>query len=235
MTLANKITISRFFIIPIMVIFGILGMAGMPLDQNVFLNITVGQLIFVILFIIGSLTDFLDGYYARKRNEVTTFGKFLDPILDKLLVLAAFIFVPLFPFWKGDQIMEITIAVSIIIILLREFFITGFRLVAMSKNLVIAANKLGKIKTAFTMLNLIYLLLNGFGIRDFIAKKASWFKTDWIGFLLLMITVILTVASGIEYLYKNRHILKKSVRANKEEQSNESKNPQEENIELEEK
>ena len=212
MTLANKITISRFFIIPIMVLFGILGIYDFPLGMPIYKikgnSISVGHFIFIILFIIGSFSDFLDGYFARKKNEVTTFGKFLDPILDKLLVVSAFLILLTYKEFKENiSRLYIQIIVAVIIILLREFLITGFRLVFMEEGCVVAAGWLGKIKTAFTMVSIIVLAFKEFSI-SFLLGGGDFY----LSIILLWIAVILTIVSGFEYVIKNRKILKESLK-----------------------
>src|SRR5699024_5997483 len=137
MNLPNKITISRIFLIPIFIL-----LLSIPLDLGTW-NIGGNDLLFVeliaaVIFLIAALTDWLDGYYARKYNLITNMGKFLDPLADKLLVSAAFILLvelQLAPAWV------------IIIIISREFAITGFRLVASGEGIVLAASNMGKLKT----------------------------------------------------------------------------------------
>ena len=184
MNLANKLTISRFLIIPIMLV---LTLDIHPyLSEEIFLNLTRSQFMFSILFVIASFTDFLDGYIARKTNTITTFGKFLDPIADKALVVTAMIYLislGLFEVW----------VVSLIV--LREFLVSGLRLVAVEKQKVIAAGKLGKQKTLWTMLAIVYYLLNLQTLNLLIGQ------------VLIGLMLILTVISGIEYIYKNKDVL----------------------------
>lgn len=198
MTISNKITLLRILLIPLMII--ILFIPG--LEKETFLKITISQLIFTILFIIASFTDFLDGYLARKRNEITTFGKFLDPIADKLLVLTGFIFLVKMPYWSINNTNLVLISVGVIIILLREFMVTGVRLLASEKGKVIAASKLGKAKTISTMISNIWFLFNGFNLKELM--KTNF---DYISFSIFLICILLTIISGIDYLYKNRKIV----------------------------
>src|SRR5690606_41580574 len=112
--------------------------------STAFINMSVGQIIFALIFVIASFTDFLDGYIARKYNQITTFGKFLDPIADKVLVFAALYYLMV--------LMPDRVAIwSVVIIMIREFAVTGVRLLAVERGHVIAASKLGKYKTATTM------------------------------------------------------------------------------------
>jgi len=143
------------------------------------------------IFIIASLTDFLDGYIARSRNLVTTFGKFIDPLADKLIVMAALIILNALgyvPYW-------ITV-----VILSREFIVTGIRLVAVGEGKVIAASNLGKYKTASTMVALTLILM--FPYCETFADIGLW---------VLYVGVILTVVSGIDYFVKNKTIIMESI------------------------
>ena len=212
MTIANKITLSRIALIPVALI--LLSVPSLRTEIRGFFQITIAQLVFSILFIIASVTDFLDGYLARKRNEVTTFGKFLDPIADKILVFTALIFLPVFPFWQAQFSVKISglhlflmlYLVSVLLILAREFLVTAARLVAVAENKVVAAAWLGKVKTAFTLVALIWLLFNGFGLDKMLF---SYFPI--ISFALILISVILTIWSGLQYIWQLRVEIFKSV------------------------
>ena len=140
----------------------------------------------VAVFIIASLTDLLDGKIARKYNLITDFGKFMDPLADKLLVRAAMICLVemgRLPAWM------------VIVIISREFIISGFRLVASDNGVVIAASYWGKFKTTFQMLMIIVLILNLGGVFDMIGLVLTW------------IALILTVVSLIDYLVKNKQVI----------------------------
>lgn len=204
MTTPNKITLFRILIIPIMVIIAVIPQLN---KTNLFLDITISQLMFLILFIIGSLSDFLDGYLARKNNQITTFGKFLDPIADKLLVVTSILFLCLFPYWAGLT-NYIVIYTGLLIIIIREFLVTGVRLLAIEKQKVIAASKLGKIKTATTMVAITVMLFNGFHIHKFINKNS---QIDYISYTLYAIAILFTIISGIDYLIKNKDIVLESI------------------------
>lgn len=173
MNLPNKITVFRLFLIPVFVYFFFIG--------------EVGYLISAIIFIIASFTDFLDGYLARKYNETTNFGAFLDPIADKVLVFAALILLAesgIIPSW------------TVILIIGRETLINGFRLIAIEKGVVISASYLGKFKTVSQMLSLVLLLFAP-------ASPIILF----IGLIVYWIAVIATLISGIEYIYQGRDLL----------------------------
>ncbi|HHT82213.1 MAG TPA: CDP-diacylglycerol--glycerol-3-phosphate 3-phosphatidyltransferase [Acholeplasmataceae bacterium] len=208
MTIANKITIGRILLIPIMIIFILIPSLNRP-DNPIIFRMTTGQLIFAILFIIASASDFLDGYLARSRNEITTFGKFLDPIADKILVLTALIFMTKFPYWADatQDRYSIYILTGILIIIIREFVITGIRLIAVDKGVVIAASPLGKAKTFSTMIAIIIMLFNGFGLMNLI--KEGLF--DYVSMGIFWVSIVLTLLSGVDYIIRNRAIILESV------------------------
>ncbi len=174
MNLPNRLTLIRVFLVPIFVIFMLCGIPG-------------GNYWACGIFVLASLTDWLDGYLARKNNLITDFGKFMDPIADKLLVCSALICLVA----KGRLA-----AWMVIIIIGREFVISGFRLVASDKGTVIAASYWGKFKTTFQMIMVIMLLLNFGGAWNIIAQIVTW------------IALILTVVSLVDYLVKNWGIMK---------------------------
>lgn len=177
MNLPNKLTIFRVILIPFFVVFMLA-----PICPG------YANYIAVAIFIVASLTDLLDGKIARKYNLVTDFGKFMDPLADKLLVCAAMICL--------IETGQLT-AWIVIVIISREFIISGFRLVAADNGVVIAASYWGKFKTTFQMLMVIVLILN-FDNRYF----------QILGTVLTYIALVLTVVSLIDYLWKNRAVLK---------------------------
>lgn len=187
----NKITISRIFLIPLFMIFLLA-----PIDLGKLLivgyELPIAHLIGALLFILAASTDWLDGYYARKYNLVTNFGKFLDPLADKLLMTAALIALV--------QLMFLPAWIAILIIS-REFAVTGIRLVAAADGLVIAASNLGKWKTVFQIIAVSALMLHNlpFEIINFpFASITVWIAT------------ILTIISGWDYFVKNKHIVLRS-------------------------
>lgn len=167
MNIANKLTVLRIFLVPIFAI-------SMIMSPD---NGTIP----LIIFVLASLTDFLDGYLARKHNLVTTFGKFLDPVADKLLTLSAFIMLI-----EQSQIP----AWGVCVIVSREIAITGFRVIAASSGTTIAASSFGKIKTITQIISIILLLLN-FEYAIYVFYLA----------------VIFTLLSGVEYFVKNKDAL----------------------------
>ena len=153
-----------------------------------------------IIFVIASCTDFIDGHIARSRGLVTNLGKFLDPIADKVLVLTALIL--MLTNVNGGVLGAIEGGISVAIILARELIVSSFRMVAASKNMVIAADKLGKIKTISQDIALVMLM---FG-KSF--EGAFFNIVFWVGYGLFMFSVLMTIISGINYIWKNRAVLK---------------------------
>lgn len=194
MNLANKLTIFRMILVPIMVIipfFNIkIEIAGIPLMY----------LLVDIIFIIASITDKLDGYIARSKNQVTTFGKFLDPLADKILVLAAMIMLVemrKLPAWIP------------IIVLAREFIVSGYRLVAVEKGgKVIAASKWGKLKTVTQMIAIIlaFVDINEFGRCFSGVLTGADLILNFVVTIMMIVQVIATVFSGWDYLKGSRDI-----------------------------
>jgi CDP-diacylglycerol--glycerol-3-phosphate 3-phosphatidyltransferase len=166
-----------------------------------FLELSVAQLIFLILFVLGSLSDMLDGYIARHFNQITDFGKFLDPIADKILVFLGLLYL-----LNTGRIFLWCVT----LILLREFLVSGIRLVEASSNKkVIAASIWGKLKTTITMLTVVYLLVTlGINYKSDIIKI--------VGDILLYLSVFFTLLSGFDYIYKSRSIFSGSASSSEE-------------------
>lgn len=176
MNLPNKLTIFRVILIPFFIVFLLIPIT--PYDKWIALAI----------FIIASLTDLLDGKIARKYNLVTNFGKFMDPLADKLLVCSALICLielERIPSWM------------VIIIIAREFIISGFRLIASDNGVVIAASYWGKFKTTFQMIA-VCLMIADIAALSMVTAIVTW------------IAVILTVVSLIDYLAKNKDVMKET-------------------------
>lgn len=190
----NILTIIRMALIPVILIISIIQDIGTnPLQNELFLGVTLGNLIILIIFAIASFTDFLDGKIARKYDIVSDMGKFLDPLADKLLVCSTFIY--LIEIGKFN-FFDIHFGFVVTIIIAREFAVTGLRLLAASKNgTVMAAKILGKCKTFTQMITIIVLLLNSFNV-------------EVIGFILVMLSLALTVISGIDYFVKSKDVFK---------------------------
>ena len=188
MNLPNKLTIFRMILVPIMVIIPFIGIEGR------FSGIPIEWIIIDIIFIVASITDKLDGYLARKNNQVTSFGKFLDPLADKILVLAAMMMLvemQKLPAWIP------------IIVLAREFVVSGYRLIAVEQGgEVIAASKWGKLKTLTQMIAIIlaFLDLNAFGECFTGILQGGDLILNLIVTIMMIIQVIATIFSGVDYL-----------------------------------
>lgn len=176
MNLPNKLTVLRVIMIPFFVFFMLTNVAG-----------SSSKYIALAIFLVASLTDWFDGYLARKHHLVTNFGKFMDPLADKLLVAAAMICLVAtqrIPAWV------------VIIIISREFFISGFRLVASDNNIVIAAGIWGKLKTVSQMIMVILLIGNFGGFFTILENIFIW------------LSLILTIVSLVDYVWNNREVMK---------------------------
>lgn len=197
MNLPNKLTIGRMCAIPIIIVVALITQLR---DITVFGNVNLQQLIILILFCSASFTDFLDGHIARKYNLVTNFGKFMDPLADKLLVLTALIYL----IERGKLVaFGVELGFAVTIILAREFAVTGLRLLAANNNCVIAASKMGKSKTVSQMFMIIILLLNCYPF-SFLGGNS----VDVTTVVLISIATILTIVSGIDYFVKNISVFK---------------------------
>ena len=175
MNTPNKLTIARMIIVPFLVIFLLTGWGG---EANRYISLT--------LFVVASVTDWFYGYLSRKNNLVTNFGKFMDPLADKLLVCSAMICM--------IDLKRLS-AWFVIIIIAREFIISGFRLIAAENGIVIAANYWGKFKTASQMIMIILLILHFDGIFVILEQIFIW------------LSLALTIISLITYIWQNRTVL----------------------------
>lgn len=175
MNTPNKLTVGRMIMVPFLVLFLLTGWGG---EANRYISVAI--------FVIASITDWFDGYLARKNHLVTNFGKFMDPLADKLLVCSAMICLielDRLPAW------------IVIVIIAREFIISGFRLIAAENGIVIAANYWGKFKTVSQMIMIILLLLDLGGAFDILGEIFIW------------LSLALTVISLITYIWQNRSVL----------------------------
>ena len=196
MNLPNKLTIFRIILVPIMVILPFLKIPG---D---ILNIPIQNLAIIAIFAIASYTDHLDGKIARKNNLVTTFGKFADPLADKILVLSAMLML---------VEMDYLPAMIPIIVLTREFVVSGYRLIAVENGgKVIAASIWGKIKTATQMIAIILALLDSNFFGAFIYEGLTGYNLviNVLSTSLILISTIATVFSGIDYLRGSKELFK---------------------------
>lgn len=189
MNIANKLTLLR--IILVFVFMGVIWIPiGLPMEVVLWISLAI--------FVIASLTDFLDGYLARKLNLVTNLGKFMDPLADKMLVATALLAIVSLGD-KGILPMGSFPAWIVVFIILREFMVSGLRLVAASQNLVLAANYWGKIKTTVQMITIIVYLLP---IQNTILST--------IAIILAYASLVLTLVSGFIYLWENRKVFAES-------------------------
>jgi len=174
MNLANKLTMIRIFLVPIFLLF--IAVKGIP----------YGRELATIIFIVASLTDKLDGYIARSRNQITNFGKFMDPLADKLLVTAALV-----------SLVELQIVHGWVamIIIAREFAVSGLRTVAASDGKVIAASKWGKLKTVIQIVAIITALINLSYVNTTLNMLTN---------ILMAVAVVITIISGVDYFVKNK-------------------------------
>ncbi|WP_047981204.1 CDP-diacylglycerol--glycerol-3-phosphate 3-phosphatidyltransferase [Ornithinibacillus contaminans] len=191
MNIPNRITLSRIFLIPIFIL-----ILSIPFKWGEWSigegTLPISHFVAALLFIVASTTDWIDGYYARKHNLVTNLGKFLDPLADKLLVSAALIL-----------LIEMGAAPAwvVIVIISREFAVTGLRLVAAGEGIVLAAGGMGKLKTATQMIAIASLLLHNFPF--------SYLNFPF-GTIMLYIALFFTVVSGYDYFKKNWHVMRDS-------------------------
>ena len=203
MNLANKLTVFRMILVPVIALIPVIdSIVKIP---GSFFGVSTAFWIMNIIFIIASLTDKLDGYIARSRNQVTTFGKFLDPLADKILVLAALVILVEYgkiPAWIP------------IIVLAREFIVSGYRLLAVEKGgKVVAASFWGKLKTATTMVAIILVFMDQFNFADCLARAELGMGTGAFVFniittLFMVVSVIATIFSGVDYLKDGKDLLK---------------------------
>ena len=208
MNLPNKITLARMALV--IVLIGLLFFPFTALGITI-PNINVGlpgqginlvYLIAGIIFLIASLSDFVDGYLARKWNQVTNFGKFMDPIADKLLVDSAFIFLISIPAWASEQVISVP-TIVVILCIGRDLIVDAMRLVAAQRGQVIAANIFGKIKTVAEMVAIVFVFLNDWPF-SYLGLPQGWSVTH----ILCYVAAIASLLSGVIYIVQNVHVLK---------------------------
>lgn len=199
MNLANKLTIFRMILVLVMMVIPFFNIEG-----DIW-GIAVPCIIMDAIFVIASITDKLDGYIARSRNQITTFGKFLDPIADKILVIVAMIILVSMdnkiPFWIPA------------IVLIREFIVSGYRLIAVEKSgKVVAASIWGKMKTATQMVGIALAFLDKNSFGAFFSGNLTGvdFAFNLVVTLLLSVSVVATIFSGYDYLKGSKELFKES-------------------------
>lgn len=198
MNLPNKISVARILLIPLVIFFYLADF------------IPWGKFIAGIIFIIACCTDFIDGHIARSRNLVTNLGKFLDPIADKVLVMSSLFLLVAWPV-LGKTIMwpNYVSIVCAIIIMARELIISSFRQIAATKNVVLAADVYGKVKTIFQDITLVLYFVYAFLVAEFNSAIAGVPNTviSIVCLVMLVISTILTIISGVNYVVKNKKVL----------------------------
>ena len=170
MNTANKLTMLRVILIPVFLVL-------------LYWEIPFHMVYALVIFILASVTDFVDGYVARHYDQITDFGKFMDPLADKMLVMAALL-------WLVEE--ERLPAWAMLIVIVREFAVTALRLMAVERGRVIAAAWSGKVKTASTMVCICLMLV---------------FSEDWLDLVCTALILVTTVYSGVEYFLKNRDVI----------------------------
>ncbi|WP_438848628.1 CDP-diacylglycerol--glycerol-3-phosphate 3-phosphatidyltransferase [Anaerocaecibacter muris] len=192
MNLPNKLTIFRILMIPVFIVLFFVEFEGHTLAA-------------ALVYVVACFTDFFDGYIARKQNLVTNFGKFVDPIADKMIIACSLIAICVTePIIAPAHVYKILVAVFTMLILSRELMISVFRTVAADKGVVLAADMIGKFKTLVQMMALFALL----PVADFVVwNELAGIVFYYGGFILLSIATLLTVISGVHYIVKNRSVL----------------------------
>ncbi len=212
MNLPNKLTTLR-----IVLVFILIGLLLFPYESldvavpYVFAgNVSLIYLIGAIIFLLASITDFFDGYLARKLNLITNYGKFMDPIADKLLVNSLLIIL------IRPQFNHIALPLAFVVLMIgRDIIVDGLRLVAVSQNKVLAANIFGKIKTVLQMIAIIAFLLNDFPFTRQLQPHAG-FNIPYVSMILMSLATLASVISGIIYVWSNRHVLSENNMNNNE-------------------
>ena len=188
MNLPNKLTLSRVIAIPVFIVFFVLGMQNSRI-VNIGINIDLYRLISAIIFVLASITDYFDGKIARKYNLITDFGKLLDPLADKLLVITALILL--------TENKEVHYLCTLVVVL-RELTISSIRLVALERGIVIAASIWGKLKTSSQMVALVLILFNIYTINN-----GCYYLT----YGLFYLSTLLVLISLIDYIWKSKEVL----------------------------
>ena len=188
--IANKLTIFRILLIPVFILFFIMSKNHSFGQETIFYF----RMISGVIFVLASLTDMLDGYIARKYNMITNFGKLMDPLADKMLVLSAIILL-----FSYDLSINV---VWIIIIVLREIIISSIRLIAMERGVLIYASKYGKYKTALQMIAIVLFIFNIHLINDYFY---------YFSYIVFYISEFLVIISLIDYILKNREVILEGI------------------------
>lgn len=188
MNLPNKLTMLRVFLIPIFIVVFIFDFNTINLFEFGEYSITLNRFVSAIIFVCASITDYFDGKIARKYNLITNFGKLMDPLADKMLVITALILL--------TNIGEVNYLITLVVVL-REIIISSIRLVAVEQDIVIAASKLGKVKTASQMVAIVLILFNVHKISEI---------SFYIVYFILYFSTIFVIISLIDYIIKNKNV-----------------------------
>lgn len=202
MNLPNKITTARFILVLVM-----MGILLYPYSSmsNVMVGITAIPLVYLLalsLFLLASITDFLDGYLARKLNLITNFGKFLDPLADKVLTNASFILLMVTPGWADVPLIRVP-AWVLLIMIIRDLAVDGIRMIGVSQGNVIAANAIGKVKTVLQIFAITLVFLNDWPFA-WLGLPAGFTITE----ISLYLAALVSLLSLVTYLYQHRAIFK---------------------------
>lgn len=196
MNLPNKITLIRVLLVPLLMfifLFPSFSNIQIPIYHILGSEISLTYILVLIIFSVASFTDYLDGHIARSQNIVTTFGKFIDPIADKLLINTVLLLL------ANDKVISIIIP---LLMISRDMIVDAMRLMAASNNVVVAASNLGKLKTVTQMIGIILILINDFPLGMLPIS---------IGSICIWIAVIVSIISGIDYFYKIRNMIMESM------------------------
>ena len=205
MNLPNKLTTIRMFCVPLMlilfVLYGLNKYTQLNCDLILFKNFTLLQLIMMIIFVFASITDYIDGHLARKRNIVSDYGKLMDPLADKLLVNSTIICMISFEFFLQQKeswlYFEIPIMILCVLVIARDFFVDALRMQALKSNAIIPASYIGKLKTATLMPGLVVMFISGLCLPLYV-----------IGIVLVTLGCIFGIISGIKYFIDLKKYIK---------------------------
>lgn len=209
MNVPNKLSMLRIVLIPLILIFMLpISIWGyQPTEWNEFIR-SSGLIVAGILFVIAAITDYADGTVARKYQLITNLGKFLDSLADKMLVISVLI-----AFVELDRISSFLV----VVIVLREFMVTGLRLVASNCGVVMAAETIGKVKTVTQMIAIIFLFFESVFIDVSVSLfpgvsiVSAGYTVRFAGNIFVAVAIIMTIVSGIDYMVRNRHLLKENA------------------------
>lgn len=191
MNLPNKLTVFRMILVPVILVVWLFGANGSV--QWLSSEIEIHQFVCAILFIVASFTDMLDGKIARKNNLVTTFGKFMDPIADKLLVNTLLILL------AYDRLIPV---ICVVLMIARDLIVDAVRLMAAERQVVIAAGPLGKLKTVLQMIAIPLVMVDNFPL--------GWFPIN-VGMIMMILATCVSVISGYDYFMKNKAMVFESI------------------------